>query len=61
MKGDEMTGQWIIKGPKGYVALAGSKHSYTRSLKRIRRYTTREAAIADKCGNEIVMSIYDLL
>ncbi len=30
----------------------GTGSSYTKLLQRARRYTTREAALADACGNE---------
>lgn len=39
----------------GYVAPQGSAKSYTRSRQAARQYTTREAAEADRCGNEIIV------
>lgn len=46
---------WVIRRTDqwgGYVAPAGSNKSYTPMVSRARRYTTREAAQADCCGNE---------
>ncbi len=44
-----------------YVAIAGSKNSYTTSLERARKFPTREAAQADCCGNEYPVSIAELM
>lgn len=42
-----------------YVAAKGHKNSYVSSLqaKALQTYTTREAAEANKCGNETVVTI----
>ena len=49
---------YLIKKGNKYVALAGSKNSYTTSIRRARRFPTREAADADCCpGNERVVSV----
>jgi hypothetical protein len=43
----------------GYVALPGSKHSYTKKLEQARQYPTKDAAEGDRCpDNEIVLD-YD--
>ena len=44
-----------------YVAPAGSKNSYTTKLEQARTFPTREAALADACGNETVYAISDLV
>lgn len=45
---------WVLQrsGDGAYVAPSGSSSSYTRDLKRAKRYATREQAEADACGNE---------
>lgn len=53
---------YLVKRNDGfYVAEAGSQSSYTKSIKRARRFPSREAAQRDCCGNEHVVSIYDEL
>lgn len=49
--------------PSGYfVARSGHQYSYTRNLARhAQAYATREAAEANRCGNEIVRSIEDIV
>jgi len=42
-----------------YVAVSGSAHSYTKDIRKARIYRTREAAQADACGNESVLSLLD--
>jgi hypothetical protein len=37
----------------GYVAPAGSKKAYARTKAGARRFLSRDAALADACGNEI--------
>lgn len=44
-----------------YVAESGTASSYTRSLERARKFPTREAAQAEKCGNETVIDVNLLL
>ncbi len=42
----------------GYVAPAGSKHSYVRNLQHARAWPTREAAEAERCpGNEVIVAV----
>lgn len=36
----------------GFVAPPGSRKSYTRTLRRARPFATKDAALADACGNE---------
>ena len=43
-----------------YVAPAGSEKSYTGKLERARFFKTFDEARAEACGNEIVLSRYDL-
>jgi hypothetical protein len=38
-----------------YVARAGSKHSYTPKLQNAEVFSSRDAAKASCCGNEIVI------
>lgn len=42
-----------------FVAPAGSDKSYTPSLRKARRFETRESAIADACGNETAVRYED--
>ena len=44
-----------------YVARSGSQSSYTKRLEDAKTFPTREAALADKCGNESVHSVSELL
>jgi hypothetical protein len=56
-------GPYIIKRHDqggGYVAPAGSAKSYTRNALRARRFDTREAAEAECCGNESVVSLLEI-
>lgn len=53
---------FVIKSTegRGYVALPGSRHSYTRSLKLARKFETREAALRDACvENERVVHVQE--
>lgn len=45
------------KDKRAYVARVGYKGPFTRSLKHVRVFATRAAAIADCCGNETVRSL----
>ena len=51
--------QYVIKRTDqggGYVAVPGSKKSYTRDILKARKFPSREAAEADRCvENEIVL------
>lgn len=40
-----------------YVARSGSTSSYTKDLREARRFPTREAAAAEACDNESVVTI----
>lgn len=44
-----------------FVSQLGSKSSYTQFLQKARTWPTREAAAADCCGNERVMSVADAM
>lgn len=44
-----------------YVARPGSRRSYVKTLEAARVYLTREAAEADKCGNEAIVPICSIL
>lgn len=46
--------QWVlIRNENGmYVTKPGGHNSYTKSLKHAQRFPTKEAALADACGNE---------
>lgn len=45
----------------GYLAPAGSHHSYTKSLTRARTFASKEAAEAECCENERVARVDDLM
>lgn len=46
----------------GYVALPGSRASYTHRLEEARTWNTREEANRERCpGNEVVRSVTELL
>lgn len=44
-----------------FVAPSGSASSYVRNLQKARVFPTREAAEADKCGNESVVRLEDAM
>jgi len=44
-----------------FVSKPGSKWSYTFDLKKARIFSSKENAERDKCGNEIVVSVHDIL
>lgn len=44
-----------------YVSAPGRKKSYTTKLEYARIFPTREAADGDKCGNETVIDVDDLI
>jgi hypothetical protein len=44
---------------KRYVAPLGEVHSFTRYLTKARRFTSKEAAEAERCSNERIHS-YEL-
>ena len=57
-----MTGTWILRDDRGrYVNLPGSRSSYTNRPHEAQRYLTREAANADRCGNETAVDLRDLM
>jgi len=46
----------------GYVALPGSRKSYTQYLQYARVFSTREEAEKNKCpGNEVVLCVEDAM
>lgn len=49
-----MMGFVLVREDGQYVAPAGSVRSYTFSIVRARKFDTREAAEADRCGNESI-------
>lgn len=53
---------FVIKRDDGkYVAQSGSQNSYTNRLENAKKFDTREAAEADRCGNEYVVSVDSIL
>lgn len=52
---------WVIMKGRLYVAQPGSAKSYTGSLEDARKFSSREAAENDACGNETVRNVYDIL
>lgn len=46
----------------GYVSKPGSSHSYTKQVTRIRKFSTREEADAERCPeNEVVEDFNDVI
>lgn len=54
---------YVIRRNDGvYVANLGERCSYTPSLERARKFSTRESAERERCpGNETVVSVWDIL
>ena len=49
---------FVLKREDGkFVAHPGSEKSYTRKIELARVYFSREAAEADKCGNETIVTV----
>lgn len=48
-------------GKQLYVAPEGQKHSYTNKLERARKFSTKEEAERNKCGNERAESVYNII
>jgi len=48
---------YVIKKDRYYVAQPGQAKSYTTSRDQARRFDTKEAAEANKCGNESVAKL----
>lgn len=44
-----------------YVRPGGYETSYTDRLQEAKQYPTRESAERDKCGNETVVNVRDIL
>jgi hypothetical protein len=44
-----------------YVARAGSAGSYTPKLQAARSWPTRDAAEPERCGNERIVAVADIL
>jgi hypothetical protein len=51
----------IMRRYREYVARPGSLRSYTRSLEDARKFETREEAERNKCGDETVKNVSDIL
>ena len=52
----------LIRNSDGkYVAPAGSHHVYTDKLQNARVYMHKEDAINDKCGNETVIKLINVI
>lgn len=51
--------QWVIKRHEDgwYVTRPGSAKAYSPDIRKARVFPTREAAQADACGNESVVSV----
>jgi len=45
----------------GYVAIEGSKHSYTKTLNNAQIYSQSKNAERNCCNNEYVLSVHDIL
>lgn len=46
---------YVIKKGGYYVANPGSKNSYTNKIETARKFSTKEQAEKEKCGNETVV------
>jgi hypothetical protein len=44
-----------------FVAPAGAQRSYVKSLQDARAFTTREAAEQERCGNESIVVVRDVM
>ena len=52
----------IVRSEGGnFVSKPGSKYSYTNNILGARIYQTVSEAERDKCGNEYVCSVYDII
>lgn len=49
--------KYVIMRSDLYLAAQGSQKSYTSKLEHARVFYTREAAEAEKCGNESICSL----
>lgn len=45
----------------GWVSAPGSEHSYTHDLRKARVYRKLKEAMNDRCDNEVVRNLEDLL
>jgi hypothetical protein len=53
---------YVIRNSNGrYVANPGMRSSFTPFLENARKFSTREAAQRECCGNETVLSISEIL
>lgn len=53
---------YVLMRDDGYfVARLGYPSSYTKDIYSVRTFATRESAARDKCGNETIVSLYDLM
>lgn len=50
----------IMKGQL-FVSISGSNASYTNDILKARKFKSKEDAERNKCGNETVKNIYNLL
>lgn len=50
---------YVIKRGSQCVSKPGSKNSYTNALQCAQTFSTKEAAEANKCGNEYVVPVED--
>ncbi len=48
---------FVIKRANKYVALPGSEKSYTQNFDKAQKFSSREAAEANACGNERVVAL----
>lgn len=44
-----------------FVAKGGREASYTRNIEAVKIFTTREAAEKERCGNEVIVPLEDLM
>jgi hypothetical protein len=55
-------GSYVIKNSNGrYVCSPGSPSSFTSNPLKARRFSSREAAERECCGNEHVVNLHDLI
>lgn len=53
--------QYVIIRNEEYVAIPGSKKSFTKNILNSRKYDSKYAADKDCCGNEDVVPLSEIL
>ncbi len=55
--------KYVVKRKEdgAYVSTPGSRESYTRSLEKARKWSSKAAAEAECCGNEYAVNVDHLI